>query len=64
MELFSFEELANTPAFVRHSKGKKMRVIPAKGSERVLKENLEIPTFLRRKGSAKTPLGLDKETVK
>ena len=64
MELFSFEELANTPAFVRHSKGKKMRVIPAKGSERVLKENLEIPTFLRRKGSAKAPLGLDKETVK
>jgi cell division protein FtsZ len=64
MELFSFEELGNTPAFVRHSKDKKMPAIRAKSSERVLRENLEIPTFLRRKGARKAPSGLDKEKVK
>ena len=50
MELFSIEELANTPAFVRHSSGKKMKVLPAKSSERLFKENMEIPTFIRRRG--------------
>jgi cell division protein FtsZ len=59
MELFSFEELGSTPAFVRHAKGRKMKVIPAKNSERILKEDLEIPTFLRRKGSQKMPLAAD-----
>ncbi len=57
MELFSFEELGNTPAYVRHSKGKKAPVIRARSSERVLKEDLEIPTFLRRRGGRKAPTG-------
>jgi len=64
MELFSFEELGNTPAYVRHSKGKKTSVIRAKSSERVLKEDLDIPTFLRRRGMHKAPTGLGKEKVK
>jgi cell division protein FtsZ len=63
MELFSFEELGNTPAYMRQSKGKKTHVIPTKGSEKVLKEDLEIPTFLRRKKIHKTPMGLSKEKI-
>jgi cell division protein FtsZ len=59
MELFSFEELGSTPAFVRHAKGKKMKVIPTKNNEKILKEDLEIPTFLRRKGGHRTPLAFD-----
>jgi cell division protein FtsZ len=50
MELFSFEELGNTPAYVRHSgNSKKLRVVPAQNNEKLFKENLEIPTFIRRK---------------
>jgi cell division protein FtsZ len=63
MELFSFDELGSTPAFVRHSKGKKMKVIPAKSNEKILKEDLEIPTFLRRKSGQRVPLALDKNQV-
>jgi len=58
MELFSFEELGNTPAYMRQSKGKKARVIRTRGDGRVLKEDLEIPTFLRRKSVRKVPMGL------
>jgi cell division protein FtsZ len=63
MELFSFEELGNTPAYLRHSKGKKPPVVPIKNSEKVLKEDLEIPTFIRRKGAHKASIGLSKERV-
>lgn len=63
MELFSFEELGSTPAFVRHSKGKKLKVVPTKTNEKILKEDLDIPTFLRRKGGHKTPLAADHNQI-
>ncbi|RJP74431.1 MAG: cell division protein FtsZ [Candidatus Abyssobacteria bacterium SURF_17] len=53
MELFSFEELASTPAFARHAAGKKMKVAHTKSNEKLYKENLEVPTFIRRKGMQK-----------
>ncbi len=56
MELFSYEELASTPAFVRHSGGKKVKVLSARGKEGLFTENLEIPTFIRRKNERKVPL--------
>jgi len=59
MELFSVEELANTPAFVRHEGGKKRKDMPARTKARIFKENLEIPTFIRRKGGQKMPANID-----
>jgi cell division protein FtsZ len=64
MELFSFEELGNTPAFVRHSGGRKMKVLPAKSGERLLKEDMEVPTFLRRRGIRKTTAGAEQEKIR
>jgi cell division protein FtsZ len=64
MELFSFEELANTPAFVRHSGGKKVKVLSARSNERLFTENLEIPTFIRRKSERKAPLSMEQENAK
>ncbi|GAB4337563.1 MAG: cell division protein FtsZ [Candidatus Abyssubacteria bacterium] len=57
MELFSLEELASTPAFVRMSEGKRSKVVTTKSSEKILKENYDIPTFIRRKGLQKTQIG-------
>jgi cell division protein FtsZ len=58
MEMFSLEELASTPAFVRIGEGKRPRVVAAKScSEKILKENYEIPTFIRRKGLQKAGTG-------
>ena len=59
MELFSVEELANTPAFVRHEGGKKRKDMPARTKARIFKENLEIPTFIRRKGGQQMPANVD-----
>jgi cell division protein FtsZ len=64
MELFSFEELGNTPAFVRHAGGKKLRVAPVQNSEKLFKENLEIPTFIRRKAMNKVSTAGDQEKPK
>lgn len=65
MELFSFEELGNTPSYMRQSpKGKGGRVVPTKVSEKVLREDLEIPTFLRRKGAQKARTHPVRERVK
>ena len=64
MEMFSFEELGNTPAYMRQSKGKKVSIAPGKGSAKILREDLEIPTFLRRKGIHVPTVGLSKEKVK
>jgi cell division protein FtsZ len=59
MELFSIEELGNTPAFVRHAgANKKMKVLSAKSNEKLLRENLEIPTFIRRKGLQRMPVAV------
>jgi cell division protein FtsZ len=61
MEMFSFEELGNTPAYIRNSKGRRSPVIPVKRSEKVLKEDLEIPTFIRHKNAHKASIGLRRE---
>jgi cell division protein FtsZ len=61
MELFSFEELGSTPAYVRRSQGKKMRVVPTKSSERILREDMDIPAFIRRKNAQKQSLVVNRE---
>ncbi len=63
MELFSIDELGSTPAFVRHASGKKMKVLPTRSSEKLLKENLEIPTFIRRKAMQKASLNMEPEKI-
>ncbi len=64
MELFSVEELANTPAFVRHEGGKKTKDMPARTKARMFKENLEIPTFIRRKGGQRMPASVDYDRIR
>ena len=54
MELFSFEELASTPAYIRRSTRKKILKKEAKSSEKVPREDLEIPTFIRTRSKDKT----------
>ncbi len=63
LELFPIEELGETPAFVRHSGGRKMRVISTKNQEKLFKENLEIPTFIRRKSLQKNSLKMEHENA-
>ncbi|UCD56356.1 MAG: cell division protein FtsZ [Candidatus Hydrogenedentota bacterium] len=64
LELFSIEELGSTPAFVRHSTGTRMRALPTKNNEKLFTENLEIPTFIRRKGIQKMPVRIEQEEIK
>ncbi len=59
MELFSIDELGETPAYVRHSGGKRLRVVPTQSNEKLYKENLEIPTFIRRKALQRSVTGVD-----
>jgi hypothetical protein len=41
-----------------------MKVLPAKSSERLFKEDMEVPTFLRRRGVQKTTAGTEQEKIR